>query len=58
MAKEVKLYNGKGVAIVDDEDFEKVSKYSWHLHGGRYAARAYNKEAKKLFGEFANLNPV
>jgi hypothetical protein len=37
MTRELILSNGS-VALVDDEDFEKVSKYSWYLHKG-YAAR-------------------
>lgn len=35
--KNVYLYKNKGVAIVDDSDFEEVSKYKWHLDRG-YAA--------------------
>jgi len=33
--KEIELSNGKGIAIIDDEDFERVSRYSWHLHNNR-----------------------
>jgi hypothetical protein len=33
MAKEIQLTQGY-VAIVDDEDFERVSKYKWHFDHG------------------------
>ena len=29
--KEIKLANGKGIALVDDEDYERVSQYKWYL---------------------------
>jgi hypothetical protein len=34
--KEIPLTQGK-VALVDDDDFELVSKYRWHINSGRYA---------------------
>jgi len=36
--KTVPLTKGK-VALVDDCDFESISKYKWHLVKGKYAAR-------------------
>lgn len=46
--KKIPLCNSKGqirdYALVDDSDFERVSKLKWHLI------------AKKLYGEFACLN--
>lgn len=39
MAKEIPLTQGK-VAIVDDEDFERLSRYKWFYHDQGYAARS------------------
>lgn len=44
--REIPLANGKGIALVDDADFELVSQYRWHAHpNGRnvYAARAWRE---------------
>lgn len=37
------LSNGKGVAIVDDSDYDLVKDYSWHIHvsSNREYARAW-----------------
>jgi hypothetical protein len=35
VAKQVALYDGS-FTIVSDDDFELVSKFSWHLHGKGY----------------------
>jgi hypothetical protein len=35
--KEVYLTNGRGVALVDDEDYELVRHYSWRLSSRGYA---------------------
>ena len=39
MAKSIKLTQGK-VAIVDDEDFEWLSQWKWHVNKGLYAVRS------------------
>ena len=41
MAKSIPIINSGMFAIVDDEDYELVSKFRWHLKqkGGRYYAR-------------------
>ena len=36
--KKIKLTKGK-YAIVDDEDYESLSKFQWHISGTGYAAR-------------------
>lgn len=33
-------------AIVDDEDFERLSHYHWCYHGDGYAARGYHQNGK------------
>lgn len=41
----IKLTKGK-FALVDDSDFERLSKYKWHMHLG-YALRASYSSGKK-----------
>lgn len=48
----------KYIALIDDEDFEKVNQYNWcilKIHNICYA-QAYNIKAKELQGEFAYQN--
>jgi hypothetical protein len=39
LTKEIILTKGK-VAIVDDEDYERLSEWKWHVVNGKYAARS------------------
>lgn len=54
--REVPLANGRGVALVDDADYELVSRYRWHVAGkrGRYAAAYVG--GGRTYGEFARCN--
>lgn len=36
------------IAYVDDEDYEKLSKYKWSYHGDGYAARGYHSEGRLI----------
>lgn len=39
MAKEIELYGGKGITILDDEDYEPIMRFSqrWYIHDRGYA---------------------
>lgn len=58
---EVPLRNGQ-VALVDDEDYEKVAGLPWTVDALGYVhawvGDQYNEAAKLHFGEFALLNEV
>jgi len=46
--KEIQLANGRGVAIVDDCDFDRLSKYKWHISKHRhYTAYARRKITRR-----------
>lgn len=39
--REIPLVNGRGVALVDDEDYERVSAFRWYLASNGYAKRVF-----------------
>src|SRR3990167_7983082 len=45
MTRELLLTKG-AVAIVDDKDYEWLTRYRWKLHDGRYAARTIRVAGK------------
>lgn len=54
--KEIKLTQNK-VALVDDEDFERLSQYKWHaikIHRSWYARRAANGKRIYMHRELIN----
>lgn len=55
--KEVKLTKNK-ISIIDDEDFDKVSKYKWHCLANNYAARKfyYGKKDNKWITKYIRLH--
>jgi len=37
-----KINLGNGIfSLIDDEDFEKINQYSWHLTKGNYAGTSF-----------------
>lgn len=48
--REIPLANGRGVALVDDEDYELVTQYTWVLHqkgAQNYAVHRYLEGRKR-----------
>ena len=57
--KIINLTNNKGGVMVDDEDWDKLSKFRWHLHIGRntnYAVTYLNRKKRILMHRFI-MNP-
>lgn len=48
--KEIKLTRGQTV-LVDDEDFEELSKYSWHAHWHRNGRKFYARRSIWIDGK-------
>jgi hypothetical protein len=57
--KRIRLGNNRGVVIVDNEDYEELSKYKWSLHGcyehNKYAYRKIN--GKSVMMHRVIMNP-
>jgi hypothetical protein len=51
---EIVLAGGQ-IAVVDDEDFDVVSQYSWHLAAGRYAA-SDDRNFARTSGEYLYMH--
>lgn len=47
--KEIKLSNSEKVVIVDDEDFEELSKYEWVISNGRTNMGYANRRGPSKF---------
>jgi hypothetical protein len=48
--KLIELSQGR-IAIVDDEDFEWLSKWKWHFHCGRYAKTGYARRTSRAYNQ-------
>lgn len=48
MTKEIRLANGKGIALIDDENYEYLSEFSWGLHPKGYARRTKYVNGKSV----------
>lgn len=46
--REIRLTKG-AVALVDDEDYERVARYRWHLHSAGYAGRSAGTRATRHY---------
>ena len=59
--KEIKLSQGK-IARVDDDDYEILKSFTWHIHNKKYAATCFyikeTKGTKSLFMHRMIMNPM
>jgi AP2 domain len=49
--KELKLSNSYKVALVDDEDYERLTEFNWRLHSNDYVVYAINSHLIYLHNE-------
>lgn len=45
--REIPLVNGRGVALVDDEDYERLADHRWYTSRGRYAYRVEKDSSRR-----------
>lgn len=45
---EIMLASGRGFALVDDEDYDYLSQWRWHLHSAGYAARSIKPGGRRV----------
>ncbi len=58
--KQIELSQGK-VALVDNEDFKRLSKFNWYIHKGRntlYARRNIKPRGRKLYMHRDIMKPL
>lgn len=65
MVKEIKLFNDKGIVLVDNEDYDKLIKYKWYIKRIKKRNSDYAHTKIKINGKWYNklihriiLNPL
>lgn len=51
--KEIKLKHGE-IVLIDDEDYEELSRYSWCLNSAGYASRRISRNKSLFMHRFIN----
>ena len=54
MTREIQLTQGK-VALVDDEDFERINKLKWHATWSNFTHSFYAKHCDRIDGKTVNI---
>lgn len=44
---QIPLAHGKGIALIDNDDYERISAHHWYLSGDGYAARGTTDKSRK-----------
>lgn len=55
--KKIKLGNSKKYALIDDENFELINKYKWHLHANYVISYSKTKPRRYIILHRLLLNP-